>query len=125
MKKVLIITNNPKVRELDGALYFEESLMDILRRVRDYVHKGHVLISHPLAGSVKPNETPYKSVILEIEPDAGVDEKSLHIIDGSNELSDKFLKDRPLPSRAFQFSDDYALIDFSLIESGLQSLSHL
>lgn len=33
-------------------------------KVRDRIHEGHLLLSHPLSGSVKPNETPYKSVMI-------------------------------------------------------------
>lgn len=125
MKKVLIITNNPKVKAIEGAAFYEESLMQILLRVRDLVHQGHKLISHPLAGSVKPNETPYKSVILEPKPELKIDFESLRIIEGSLALSAKLIEDRPLSFRSMRMKDDYALIDFALIESGLQSLSHL
>jgi len=125
MKKVLIITNNPKVKILPGAEFHQETLLEILTRVRNMVHSGYILISHPLAGSVKPNETPYKSVILDPTPTAVVDETSLRVIEGSLATAAKLLKDRALKPRSQQIMDDYAVIDLSLIESGLQSLSHL
>lgn len=125
MKKVLIITNNPKVAILPGAEFHQETLLEILTRVRNMVHSGFTLISHPLAGSVKPNETPYKSIILETMPNEAIDETSLRIIEGSIATATKLLLDRPLKIRAQQIMDDYAVIDLSLIESGLQSLSHL
>lgn len=125
MKKVLIITNNPKVAVLSGAEFHQETLLEILTRVRNMVHNGYLLISHPLAGSIKPNETPYKSVILDPTPLATVDETSLRVIEGSMATAAKLLKDRPLKLRSQQITEDYAVIDLSLIESGLQSLSHL
>jgi len=125
MKKVLIITNNPKVKILPGAEFHQETLLEILTRVRNMVHSGYILISHPLAGSIKPNETPYKSVILDPTPTAAVDETSLRVIEGSLATAAKLLKDRALKPRSQQIMDDYAVIDLSLIESGLQSLSHL
>jgi hypothetical protein len=125
MKKVLIITNNPKVEILPGAEFHEETLLEILTRVRNMVHSGYILISHPLAGSIKPNETPYKSVILDPTPTEAVDETSLRVIEGSLATAAKLLKDRALKLRSQQIMDDYAVIDLSLIESGLQSLSHL
>lgn len=125
MKKVLIITNNPRVAVLPGAEFHQETLLEILTRVRNMVHNGYILISHPLAGSVKPNETPYKSVILEPTPMGAVDETSLRVIEGSMATAAKLLNDRPLKLRSQQIMDDYAVIDLSLIESGLQSLSHL
>lgn len=123
MKKVMIITNNPQVASIDGAVYYDESLIDILIRVRNLVHSGYVLISHPLAGSVKPNETPYKSVILEPKPLPQLDEFSLQIIESSMATATKLLMDRPLKSRSEEIKADYAMIDHSLMMSGLQSLS--
>ena len=63
----LIITNNTLVKEKLGENYHVEyedlSYEDTLRKVRDRVYLGHKLLTHPLSGSVKPNETPYKSVM--------------------------------------------------------------
>ncbi len=124
MKKVMIITNNPQVAPIEGAVYYDETLLEILTRVRDLVHAGYVLISHPLTGSVKPNQTPYKSVILEPKPLAQVDEFSLQIIESSMAMTAKLLMDRPLRPRSEAIKADYAMIDHSLMMSGLQSLSH-
>ena len=124
MKKVMIITNNPQVAPIEGAVYYDETLLEILTRVRDLVHAGYVLISHPLTGSVKPNQTPYKSVILEPKPLAQVDEFSLQIIESSMATAAKLLMDRPLRPRSEAIKADYAMIDHSLMMSGLQSLSH-
>ena len=63
MKK-LIVTNNPMVRERYSQQYdlkYEEtSFVGVLKQVRDLVHRGYRLLTHPLSGSIKPNETPYK-----------------------------------------------------------------
>ena len=68
----LIITNNPLVVECipdDFAVeYHGISYREILVKVRDMVYAGHRLYTHPLAGSVKPNETPYKSVVVSKKP---------------------------------------------------------
>jgi hypothetical protein len=63
----LILTNNELVRKILGkqyeiAFFGECSYRDILIKTRDLVYAGHRLYTHPLAGSVKPNETPYRSV---------------------------------------------------------------
>ena len=64
----IIITNNPLIVEKLGQEYTVEyediSYEDTLKKVRNYVYKGHELLTHPLSGSVKPNETPYKSVMV-------------------------------------------------------------
>ena len=69
----MILTNNEKVAEdfteknqmefLNGSSYLE-----ILQTARDFIHKNHTLLTHPLSGSIKPNETPFKSVALSLEP---------------------------------------------------------
>lgn len=67
-----IVTNNPLVvRELTGQYtveFVDGTYHDVLVALRDQIHKGHRLYSHPLSGSVKPNETPYKSVLISIKP---------------------------------------------------------
>ncbi len=71
-KDFRIITNNPLVREKLGQDYqvefYECSYEDILEKVKDEVYRGCKLLTHPLSGSVKPNETPYKSVMVSIPP---------------------------------------------------------
>ncbi|MBR0148993.1 MAG: GrdX family protein, partial [Lachnospiraceae bacterium] len=80
--KPIIITNNPKVfaeffagdENLPGTVGvdFREDLTqeDILLKARDLIHLGGRLIIHPMMGRIKPHETPYKSVFMEI-PDEG------------------------------------------------------
>ena len=67
MKKAFkIVTNNPLVKEtLENEYHIEFvecSYEEILRKVRNYIYEGYELLTHPLSGSVKPNETPYKSI---------------------------------------------------------------
>ena len=66
--KFVIVTNNPRVRDELGK-EFEVDFADItyrevLCKVRDMIYEGHKLLTHPLSGSVKPNETPYKSILV-------------------------------------------------------------
>ena len=79
----LIMTNNPlvlkKLGDTHRIVYKETSYEGLLKEVRDKIHEGHLLLSHPLSGSVKPNETPYKSVMIAAERGA-VDVRSLEII---------------------------------------------
>ena len=68
MSKYMVITNNPLVRSrLDDThevIYLELSYEELLKVVRDRIYEGHRLLTHPLSGSVKPKETPYKSVLI-------------------------------------------------------------
>ena len=109
---------------MEGAEYADISLLEILEQVRDFVHHNYTLITHPMAGSVKPNETPYKSVALSTKPGAALDMQSLQIIEAALQLSRQLLRDRPLPVWTAQVRRDFALIDRSLLESGLEGLRH-
>ncbi|MGE5653388.1 MAG: GrdX family protein [Bacillota bacterium] len=124
MANILIVTNNPLVKDINNADYQETDLLAVLYRVRDLIHKGHRLISHPLAGSVKPNETPYKSVVVTRDADPAVDFDSLRIIEGSIQVAAKMLQDRPLPAWDNKVRADFQFIDNALLSSALQSLSH-
>ena len=93
-KEYMIITNNPLIREKLGEshtiIYKDISYEDVLKEVRDRIHEGHRLLSHPLSGSVKPNETPYKSVMIS-KGKGEIDEGSLAIIENAIQACRKFV----------------------------------
>ena len=68
--KYIVVTNNPlvldKLQETHEVMYREVSYEELLKEVRDRIHEGHLLLTHPLSGSVKPKETPYKSVLISV-----------------------------------------------------------
>ena len=69
----LIVTNNPMAaKEFAGQgevrLYPEDTYREILVRARDLVYIGHRLCNHPLYGSLRPHETPYRTVVLSDRP---------------------------------------------------------
>lgn len=113
----LIITNNPLVAEAlknDYTVRFEKTMgyRDILVLVRDMVYLGHALYTHPLAGSVKPNETPYKSIVISSEPKEA-DMDMMTMIGGSLQVFDKFKpKNRVLTPKLLE---DFQLIDYTLL----------
>ena len=71
MKNIMVTNNVRCLEKWEGKLkvdYKEEwSYLDVLLAARDYIHRGYFLLTHPLAGSVKPNQTPFKSIILSEE----------------------------------------------------------
>ncbi|WP_427338829.1 GrdX family protein [Caloranaerobacter sp. DY30410] len=115
----ILITNNPLVKnQLSKYIlveYYETDYLNILRKVRDRVHLGHKLLSHPLSGSVKPNETPYKSIIISIDR-GNLDYDSLIIIERSIETTEKFLRDFKTPNWSEKILLDFQTIDLSLIK---------
>ncbi len=121
MKK-LIVTNNPMVRERYSQQYdlkYEEtSFVGVLKQVRDLVHRGYRLLTHPLSGSIKPNETPYKSVLLE-ESTGKIDEFSVRVIEEAVLTCDKFSQ-KKYPYKK-DVTRDFQFVDLTLFESGLES----
>jgi len=116
-----IITNNPSVQLLENirVSFYEESLLQILYRVRDFVHLHHRLITHPLAGSIKPNATPYKSIIISGSPQQEIDMQSLQLIEGAIQVSERMLRDNPPKPLNTKVQADYALIDMELMKSAI------
>lgn len=119
----LILTNNPLVvacmeGKILGTIEFHEgkSYRDILIMVRDKVYAGHTLYTHPLAGSVKPNETPYKSVVVSVEPH-GFSEMESEIISNAIAVCDKF---KPIGWQlAERHHKDFQLIDYTLLSGAI------
>ena len=91
---------------------------DVLEKVKDEVYRGCKLLTHPLSGSVKPNETPYKSVMVSVS--AGkADLMGIEIIERAIASCGKFefKSDQYAP----QVYEDFRLIDYTLISSALPS----
>jgi hypothetical protein len=125
MKK-LIVTNNRLVyekfnNEIETIFLEDTNFLDVLIFVRDKVHEGHRLFTHPLSGSLKPNETPYKSIVISKEK-VGMDFKELTIIEDSIASTKKFIKDKPTPRWIKRISDDFKLIDLSLITNAIGNM---
>ncbi len=112
----LIITNNPLVKEClprDYAVeYADITYREILVKVRDLVYAGHRMYTHPLSGSVKPNETPYKSIVVSKKP-KGMETLEASIISDAIVTFDKFKPmNREFPERVLK---DFRLIDYTLL----------
>lgn len=125
MKKI-IITNNPLVyenyKDKMEIMYSETyTYFDVLSNARNKIHEGHRLLTHPLSGSVKPNETPYKSVALTIEK-GSLDIESLMIMEESIETAKKFIFGKKTPRWTEKILEDFQLIDFYLIKGAIESM---
>lgn len=120
-RAICIVTNNPLVETCMGAsydvrLFPESSYREILIRVRNLIYGGHRLYTHPLAGSVKPNETPYRSIVVSRRPGALCAE-DVEMIANAVTAYDKFApRQRPLTDALLQ---DLQLIDYVLLAGAL------
>lgn len=121
-KEFIIVTNNPLVTaNIDKkytVVYKEISYEELLKEVRDRIHQGHMLLSHPLSGSVKPNETPYKSVMI-TEKNGEVDQNSVLLIENAIQACGKFAFKSDKYGQSVY--DDFQMIDWTLLESAIAS----
>ncbi|MCI8638004.1 MAG: GrdX protein [Coprococcus sp.] len=121
----VIITNNPLVEEKLGkdqdVEYENLSFEETLKKVRDRIYLGHRLLTHPLSGSVKPNETPYKSVMVSKQAGA-LDLRSAEIIESAIHACGKFQfrSDKYKP----EVYKDFQVVDCTLIESAIPSVEY-
>lgn len=117
----MIITNNNwvlnKYKNKYTIEYIDGNFSDVLIAVRDKLHLGHELLTHPLSGSVKPSETPYKSVIIS-DDNKHLDFESIYMIENaiitysnSNKDKLKFINEK--------IRDDLKLVDLTVLESAL------
>lgn len=129
-----LITNNACVEQqynsssdrlLKKTLYMPDAeLIGVLTCVRDLVHQGHELLTHPLTGSVKPYETPFKSICVSAQT-GPIHFASVTLIEEAINTANKFLKDRRSVVYPETVLEDFRLIDLSLISSGIESIHAL
>lgn len=117
----LLVTNNElafrayqnkiKVDFLENGTY-----LDVLVKVRDYIQKGFRLETHPLAGSIKPNQTPYRSVLLSDEKSSAEELCEFELmIEDAVLMTRQFLKAKPLPEWEEALKRDFMEVDLDLI----------
>lgn len=127
--KSIIITNNQLVNEKFGGrtevIYAaDKDYLQLLEFVRDKIHEGHKLLTHPLSGSIKPNETPYKSIIISKET-GSLDMDGLVILEESMLTAKKFQNNKATPNWTERVLDDFRVIDLSLMENVIDKLGHI
>jgi hypothetical protein len=76
-------------------------------------------MSHPLAGSVKPAQNPYRSIIL--APTKKLDFYSLNTIENAIQKLNQFNKNHKMREYSQKIKEDYQVIDLTLINSALKN----
>ena len=115
----ILVTNNPLVhtqyQDDFRVVFLDTDLIGILTHIRDKIHNGHQLLTHPLSGSIKPNESPYKSVLLS-EATKETDMQSVTIIEESIITAKKFPQ-KAIPEEHLK---DMQTVDLSLIRAAIE-----
>lgn len=109
-----IVTNNPMVKgEFDDIYYVDGTSKELLEKVRDFVHSGHELITHPLGASIRMMFSPCFSVVLRKEKNK-INYFHTEIIESSLEKYNQTMEVRKEDTKN---AKDYAIIDYSLLKS--------
>lgn len=109
-----IVTNNPNVKAVyEDLLFVNGTFLEVLLNVRDLVHEGYELISHPLGASIRMMYSPYRSIIVG-EKMNEINKVHIEIIESSI-YNYKNTMQRREPDEAN--SKDYAVLDFNLLKS--------
>ncbi|WP_416389673.1 GrdX family protein [Paraclostridium sordellii] len=117
------MTNNELVyteyKDTLETLYLKNyNYIDVLKVTRDKIHRGHKLYTHPLAGSIKANDTPYKSILIS-KYESYLDETSLSIIENSIQVYTDLLRDNTTPLWTKEVLDQFMIIDLSIIKNSI------
>ena len=133
-KDVVLITNNPCFKQIIDPLrlqFLSGTSLDVLVVARDAVHLGNELLTHPLYGNLRPNQQPFRSILLRLC--AQKERNSLESISTIEEavrlyrsygnrlpatrnLSGSLLKSSLLPDA---IREDHSLVDFELMRESL------
>lgn len=123
----IIITNNPLVQQKyseENDVILVEHYRDVLTTTRNYVHQGAKLLSHPQAGSIKPYETPYRTIVVS-KAQGGLDFESLSYIESALERFISLSNSMGVRSYDESCLQDFQVIDQGLLHSALMSLERL
>ena len=93
--------------------FHETDVLSLFRLIQPEIDKGYALLSHPLTGSIRPDITPYKTVLLSAQK-AKADQQSLQLIDRAIRYAEDLysLREKPL----YLMWDDQAKKDFQYVD---------
>lgn len=120
IEKAILVTNNDRVLKKykdTMKVLFEGSYEEVLIKVRDLVYDRYVLLTHPQASSLKPNQTPYRSII--VYPGGQEDNtKDVLLIEKCLETYYRWQEIAPTPQKyEEQVAKDFKTIDLSVIDN--------
>lgn len=126
LRKATLVTNNPRVYEKykdETNTELLHSYEEVLLRVRDLVYDRHVLLTHPQASSLKPNQTPYRSVV--VYPKGEEDNmKDIMLIEKCIETFRQWQDIAPTPEHYDEkVAYDFQTIDLSVIDNIIPRIS--
>ena len=120
IKKATLITNNDRVYEKykdELKVILLDTYEEVLIKVRDMVYDKHILLTHPQASSLKPNQTPYRSVA--VYPRGKDDNmKDILLIEKCLQVYYEWQEIAPSPEKyEARVANDFKTIDLSVVDN--------
>ena len=124
MENVCIISNNSLSLEKYHAcaISIKGDVATVFAAARNMIHAGAKLIAHPLSGSIKPNQSPYKSLVLS----NGKQESNIVDFDSLKYIENAIAVLAKLPVISHDYSEavleDFKVIDLDLLDNAMKRL---
>lgn len=119
--KYRYLTNNPIMLDdiYEKVEYADISILELFYKVEQEVLKGFKLLSHPLTSSIRPDISPYKTVILNTAS-GNIDEESLSIIRKSIDYTYRLVSSHEPPDWDENEKLDFQFVDRSIINYAIE-----
>ena len=128
-KDLVLVTNNSyfqKLVDLPRLQFIRGTSLDVLINVRDAVHLGSDLLTHPLYGNLRPDQQPFRSVLLRNPAQKERNFSSVAYLDSISMIEEALLLYRGYGSRLKTpdylpeaTREDYAFVDSELMRESL------
>ena len=120
IEKATLITNNDRVYEKykdELKVILLDTYEEVLIKVRDMVYDKHILLTHPQASSLKPNQTPYRSGA--VYPRGKDDNmKDILLIEKCLQVYYEWQEIAPSPEKyEARVANDFKTIDLSVVDN--------
>lgn len=118
-EEAILVTNNDRVyekyKDITNVILMD-SYEAVLIKVRDLVYNRHLLLTHPQASSLKPNQTLYRSIA--VYPKGKEDNmKDIMLIEKCLEVYYQWQEIAPSPqSYTPKVDNDFKTIDLSVVD---------
>ena len=115
------LTNNPLVinKKCSNVESIEGDSLVVLKVLKNEIGKGYKLITHPLTGSIRPDISPYKTIIISDIP-GNLDFEGLQIVENAIEYTESLYSISQNHKWDEASLRDFQLIDFDLIKEYIE-----
>jgi len=128
-KDVVLVTNNPCFQQsvdLSRLQLLCGTSLDVLIVVRDSIHLGSDLLTHPLYGNLRPNQQPFRSILLRNSAQKDRNFGASTYLDSISTIEEAVLLYRSYGNRLQvpgslpdAMREDYAFVDSELMRESL------